>query len=311
MRYPDIFAYEDYRPFLRDWFKARKKITGRKGTSAFARLAGCVPGHVQNVISGRRKLQQELVPGFCQGLELNADGSEFLALLVRRVHPLSPADRSLAEGLLRQARARHQALGEGASAPRGRPRRAAGPTAQIAPPWSHPVIRALLATEGAREQQGWVAAALTPAISPIQASQALDLLGQGAEGGRAARPEEAWTLRRLDPRSATSVSYHRDAIAVARWGLHNSSAAATRFRASVWPVPSAQLPRLLDEIAAFEAEVQDIFTRAAAPTVRPASGDRPASDEPVFERHGPPDVIYQITAQLLPISARMRRDREG
>ena len=72
MDYPDIFVYEDYRPFLRDWFKARKKLTGRKGTSAFARLAGCVPGHVQNVITGRRKLQQELVPGFCQGLGLNA-----------------------------------------------------------------------------------------------------------------------------------------------------------------------------------------------------------------------------------------------
>ena len=95
MDYPDIFVYEDYRPFLRDWFKARKKLTGRKGTSAFARLAGCVPGHVQNVITGRRKLQQELVPGFCQGLGLNADASEFLGLPVRRVHPLSPTDRAL------------------------------------------------------------------------------------------------------------------------------------------------------------------------------------------------------------------------
>ena len=305
MDYPDIYVYEDYRPFLRDWFRARKKLTGRKGTSAFARLAGCVPGHVQNVITGRRKLQQELVPGFCQGLGLNADASEFLGLLVRRVHPLSPTDRALADGLLGQARERHQALADRAPAPRARPRR--GLTAQVSPPWSHPVIRALLATAGASEQQGWIAAALSPAISPIQASEALDRLDRGAWGGRAAEPSQAWSHRRLDPAERASVAYHRDAIGVARWALHNTPPVETRFRASVWPVPSALLPRLDEEIAAFEEEVREIFRRAAMPSVRPVSPPAPA-DEPLFERHEAPDRIYQITAQLLPISKRLGRD---
>lgn len=305
MEYPDIFTYDDYRPFLRDWFKARKRITGRVGTSAFARLAGCVPGHVQNVVAGRRKLQQELVPGFCQGLGIDADASEYLALLVRRAHPLSPVDRALAEKLLREARARHQTGDEGLGGPRARPRRVRGPVAQVAPPWSHPVIRALLAARGAAELQGWIASTLSPALSPLQVADALDQLDQGAHGGRPERPDQAVSLARLDPQDPASLAYHRDAIGVARWSLHHAPPSLTRFRASVWPVPSAQLHRLRALVEAFEEEVRGIFSRAARPSVRQASAQPEAADEPLFEVHGPPDVVYQLSVQVLPLSRRL------
>lgn len=298
MEYPDIFAYDDYRPFLRDWFKARKRITGRKGTSAFARLANCAPGHVQNVVAGRRKLLPEMVPGFCQGLEFDSESAAYLTHVVRRVHPLSAVDRSMAERLIRDAQSRHRARARPTEpAPpvrRGRPRKlvVVEEDETTGATWAHPVIRALMACPAFQNNHAWVAAALMPAIGPVQAAAMLDLIDRGGWGGRPRDATEAITVSWLDPSSTQSVAYHREAIGVARWALHNTDSAVTRFRGSVLPASKEMLDRLRQEIELFEAELRELFTSAAQPAE--------AAD-------GGPDVVYQLTIQLFPLSKRVPR----
>lgn len=145
MKLPEIFEYDHYRPFLRDYFRARRRVTGRKGTSAFARAAGCVPGHVRNVVTGRRNLSPDLVTPFAQALSLGSERMDFLGLLVRAAHPLSPLEATLALGLIARARAEYaqQRPGKAGVLPLSGEAGASAPVRGDG--WAHPLVRAFSA----------------------------------------------------------------------------------------------------------------------------------------------------------------------
>lgn len=305
MEFPDVFGYGDYRTFLQDWFKVHKRRTGRKGTSDFARMAGCSPGHVRNVVVGRRDLQSAFIEGFVRALGLTAEDATCFGLLVRCAHPLSSADRVQAARELRSLQHGHTAPAP--QSRRGRPRkaRAAASADRGAPPqyteWFHPVIRALAWCTGFQENPTWIAASLRPAISPLQVSTLVrmdeDLLN--------VRPTLPLTVPYGRPETR---SYHRQALRTARWALHNVEREGRELAAATTSLLPEQFARLQQEIERFQAEIEEIFRRASQPGYR----ERIRSEDMNPERsgsvdlcHGPPDVVYQLTVQVFPLSKRV------
>lgn len=306
MEFPDVFGYSDYRTFLQDWFKVHKRRTGRKGTSDFARMAGCSPGHVRNVVVGRRDLQAVFIEGFVRALGLTAEDATCFGLLVRCIHPLSSADRVQAA---RELRALQQSHGAPVPTPRrGRPRkqRAPAPGAErsAAHPyseWFHPVIRALACCPGFQDNPTWIASSLRPAISPLQVSS----LFRGDREHVRERPGMPVTVHYGDRDGRT---YHRSALRTARWALHNVERTERQLGATTTSLFPSQLARLRDEIARFQAEIEEIFARASkGGFVEQIRSEDPAPDSPagVELRHGAADVVYQLTIQVFPLSKRI------
>lgn len=304
MEFPDVFGYSDYRSFLQDWFKVHKRRTGRKGTSDFARLAGCSPGHVRNIVVGRRDLQASFIEGFVRALGLNADNATCFGLLVRCAHPLSSADRVQATRELRSLQQRH---GSPAPTPRrGRPRKerpiAPKDTELTYGDWFHPVIRALSHCQGFQDSPNLIAASLRPAISPLQVSSLMRVSPDTLNS----RPDLPITVP-FDAGRSESRGYHKQALRVARWALHNVPSDERQLTATTTSLLPSQLSRLQTEIERFQVEIQELLARASKPgCIERIPSEDPNPDKPatVELQHGRPDLVYQLTIQVFPLSRR-------
>ena len=300
MDFPDIFRYDDYRPFLLDWFKVHKRRTGRKGTSDFARLAGCTPGHVRNVVTGRRSLQASFIEGFARALGLSSDSAVFFGLLVRNAHPMSAAERLQTGRELKALQQRQE--GNPTAMKRGRPRKAPAPNPENRAAWSewyHPVIRALACCPGFNENPTWIADCLLPAVSPLQVTSLLrahpDLI----------KPEDLGVTVPTPANNPSFRAYYKQVLNVARWALHNVPADQRRFRVSTVSLRPDQFHRLRDEVLRYQAEVEDLLARAARGDfveIVPTEDNRPDMPASTELRHGKPNVVYQLSIQVFPLA---------
>lgn len=292
-----VFSYDDYRPFLQDWFRAHKRSTGRNGTSEFARLAGCSPSHVRNVLVGRRDLQAGLIAGFCRALSLNSVGADFFSLLVRKAHPLSASDRLQASRELLAVRERVGTLPAPSAARLGRPPKAPpDPVADGFETWAHPIIRALLCCPGVKRDASEIAEALLPAISPVQATAILRRLPHEGES----------------PIVVPSVTdsprvraWYRQALNAAKWAIYNTPAQERLIVSSTSYISPEVFRRMRAEVIAWQAEMEDFLRRASRPglvTRENIAESRPDHPDFVDMVHGAPDTVYTVLVQVFPLS---------
>jgi uncharacterized protein (TIGR02147 family) len=79
----DVFRYLDYRAFLADFYKAKK----RRGFSyrAFSRTAGLgAPNYLKLVIGGERNLTKAMATRFAGACRLQGDAAAYFERLVER-----------------------------------------------------------------------------------------------------------------------------------------------------------------------------------------------------------------------------------
>ena len=161
----DVFAYFDYRSFLRDAYTDLKERQPGFSFRWFARRAGMTsPNFLKLVMDGKRNLTADSTGRFAAALGLSSQETEFFRELVGFNQAKSAADKNRhfeRIGAYRQHRAvcaleRHQF--------------------EYLSRWWYPAIRELVACEGFVEDEEWIGQRLVPPISPAQARQALDLL---------------------------------------------------------------------------------------------------------------------------------------
>ena len=292
MKLPEIFDYDHYRPYLRDYFRARRRVTGRKGTSAFARAAGCVPGHVRNVVTGRRNLSADLVTAFANALSLASERADYLGLLVRAAHPLSPLEGVLTQGLIARARADHGRLQ--VSRPGVLPLSGEGPVTGLeratseragihrADTWAHPLVRAFSACMGENPQR--ISEALGQALSPVQVAAALQVL-RTTEPEWPLPPGAAVQSVHLDPADPQSVIRLNRLLGLARAANDRTPVDRLRIRGAVWSIPRSGFEELRAEVSAMEREARALFERLASEAAP-----------------GTPMEVYQIGIQVFPLS---------
>jgi uncharacterized protein (TIGR02147 family) len=159
----DVFRYLDYRAFLADYYKAKK----RRGFSyrAFSRSAGLgAPNYLKLVIAGERNLTAPMAARFAAACGLQGESAEYFVQLVE-FNQARTADKRNAsyERLAAFRRYRSAQKLE---------------VAQVAyhSTWYLPAIRELVSSPAFREDPEWIASALVPPIKAAEAKHAIDVL---------------------------------------------------------------------------------------------------------------------------------------
>jgi uncharacterized protein (TIGR02147 family) len=164
-REPDLFAYLDYRAYLRDVYEHKKSAQRGFSYRWFARKAGLsAPNYLQLVIQGKRNLTPETAQKFAVALGLDATEARFFGDLVGFNQASSAAEKNLYYERLGSYR-RHRAV-----------RSVERDEFDYCSTWYVPVVREFVTCPGFRPDPEWISKHLIPPISPTQAAQAIELL---------------------------------------------------------------------------------------------------------------------------------------
>jgi uncharacterized protein (TIGR02147 family) len=159
----DVFRYLDYRAFLADFYKAKK----RRGFSyrAFSRATGLgAPNYLKLVIAGERNLTPAMAERFASSCGLAGEPAAYFQHLVEFNQAKTATERNRSyerlAGFRRYRQVQKLELAHAA----------------YHSTWYLPVIRELCSSPAFREDPEWLASVLRPAIKPNEAKHALELL---------------------------------------------------------------------------------------------------------------------------------------
>ncbi|MFA4875740.1 MAG: TIGR02147 family protein [bacterium] len=161
----EIFTYLDFRKFLSDAFEELKRT--RRGFShrAFAKMAGFASSnYVMLVMQGKRNLSGDGILKIAKALKLKKAEAEFFENLVRFNQAAGDAERNFYYSRIaanrRYAAARPLEKGQ----------------FEYYSKWYIPAIREMILLKDFKEDPAWIAARITPQITPREAEAALKLL---------------------------------------------------------------------------------------------------------------------------------------
>lgn len=160
-----VFAYRDYRLFLKDWFEHSKME--RRGFShrSFANKAGFKTSNfLLLVIKNKRNLTEESLAKVIQGLDLNKQESEFFRNLVFLNQASAPGDRDQYYQRMIQSKKFSEL------------KPIEKQQYQYYSKWYHPVIRELVCSREFDGTAEWISDRLYPQITPAQCAKSIELL---------------------------------------------------------------------------------------------------------------------------------------
>jgi uncharacterized protein (TIGR02147 family) len=199
---PGVYAYLDYRAFLRDYYATKKAASRGFSFRSFSKRAGVsAPNYLKLVIEGKRSLSSKMAERFAHACGLDTEASRFFVHLVAFNQAKTTADRAQAYDKLTAFHRYRQA------------HKLEIAHAAYYSDWFMPAIRELAASRLFREDPEWIADQLVPRITPLQAQRALEtlielgLLVRTSSG----RLEQADTLVSTGPeaRGLHIVAFHR------------------------------------------------------------------------------------------------------
>ncbi len=160
-----VYAYLDYRAFLRDYYAAKKAASRGFSYRSFSKRAGVAsPNYLKLVIEGKRSLSAKMAERFAQACGLDPDASRFFAHLVGFNQAKTSTERAQyydkLTGFQRYRQAHKLEIAHAA----------------YYSDWYMPAIRELAASLHFKEDPEWIADHLIPKITPLQAQRALETL---------------------------------------------------------------------------------------------------------------------------------------
>jgi len=158
-----VFRYLDYRRFLADFYRAKKRQ--RFSYRAFSRRAGLgAPNYLKLVIDADRNLTDAMARRFAGACDLSGDGADYFCELVAFNQAETNDARNLSyarlTGFRRYRRAQKLELAQAA----------------YHSTWYLPAVRELVRSPAFREDPDWIAAAVWPPIKPSEARQCIATL---------------------------------------------------------------------------------------------------------------------------------------
>lgn len=253
----DVFAYLDFRAFLRDYYVHHKSESSLSHRS-FARAAGVrSPNYLKLVIDGARNLSDDMARRFAKVVCHASDERQYFFELVRFNQAKSSIDRGEAYAKLSSFR-RYQLA---------RPLEAAH--ARYHEHWYFPAIRELAASPAFREDPEWIAQHLLPRITRKEAEQALELLIALGLLRRNQRGElrqgEALVSTGAETASVHVPNYHRSMMARASEAIDLVPPADRDISALTLCLGSDGLERAKERVRAFRRELLELSELEADP----------------------------------------------
>jgi uncharacterized protein (TIGR02147 family) len=160
-----VYAYLDYRAFLRDYYAGKKAGSRAFSFRAFSKRAGVSsPNYLKLVIEGKRNLSSKMAERFAHACSLDHDASRYFVSLVAFNQAKTSTERAEAYDKLTGFQSYRQA------------HKLEIAHAAYYSDWFMPAIRELAASSQFREDPSWIAEQLIPKITPLQAQRALETL---------------------------------------------------------------------------------------------------------------------------------------
>jgi len=248
---PDIYAYLDYRAYLRDWFTAKKEANPRFSHRLFARKAGQKsPSLLLHVMERERNLTPSTVDAFSAAIGLGPDESEFFAALVQLDQSEDADERNRAMEKVRATRRFREA------------RKIEGASFEYLSSWLFPAVRELATVKGFRADPTWIAATLRPVITLAEAQTALELLFTLGmlvrEESGAVRVSDGSLVTPHEVRSLAVHNYHRSMLTRAREALTAFPHTERHFCGVTVAIAPELLPRLKRELDQMQERILDL-----------------------------------------------------
>ena len=245
---PSVFAYLDYRRFLRDWMEWKREISPSYTFGVFAQQAKLSRAVLPNVIDGRREPSEATLDGFARAMRLDEDELSFLSTLV--------------------ALKRASSLDENADLLRklfNHPRYAGGQVVdtrhlEAMSSWVRMALVELARLPGVVLEPSWLAARLRPEVPEEEIAKALEVLQ--AEGlvpgpdGQGQGPHRLFTPPDFDNISAHRL--HQSALDAAKDALQQVPWDERTFGMICSSVPRAAVPDVLAEVQAFVERIREL-----------------------------------------------------
>jgi uncharacterized protein (TIGR02147 family) len=160
-----VYAYLDYRAFLRDHYHAKKASSRAFSYRSFSKRAGVAsPNYLKLVIEGKRSLSPKMAERFAVAVGLDTEAARYFVSLVGFNQAKSSAERAQYYGKLTGFQRYRQAHKLDIA------------HAAYYSDWFMPAIRELAASPHFKEDDEWIADQLVPAITPVQARRAVETL---------------------------------------------------------------------------------------------------------------------------------------
>lgn len=162
---PEVFAYLDYRAYLRDYYTSRKAQGTSFSFRSFSRKAKLrSPNYLKLVMDGARNLTAEMAARFAQACGLGGEGTTYFVDLVAFNQARSTAERNAAYQRLtgfKRYRSHHKLELAHAA---------------YHATWYLPAVRELASRQDFRDDATWIARRMRPSITKAEAGQALATL---------------------------------------------------------------------------------------------------------------------------------------
>jgi len=244
----DVFAYDNYRDLLGDYYVKKKEQQPYFSYRAFSRRTGFrAPNHLQRVINGDRNLSADAATRYAHAMSLDPGEQEYFCLLVERENEADVAERELlTERLLAVKRYR------GA-------RQLDGAYEEYHSHWYIPAIFEMIAVDGFVAEPSWIAPRMRPAITEDEAERALSVLQElklvEPEGDGGLRPVDPVLTTGAEARRRAIANYHRAMLDSAKASIENIPSDERDISALTLCVSEGGLERLKERIQQFRKEL--------------------------------------------------------
>ena len=267
---PDLFAYLDYRAFLRDVYQARKARDAFFSYRFMANRTGVDAGWIAKVLSGQEHLSRRSIEPFAKLCGLGKREEEFFVALVALAKARGTAERveAFEKAMALKSPAR-TTLGERQLAYYGR--------------WWHAVVRSLLHLLGRKATPERIAELLRPKVAVAQVRESIALL---EEVGLVRKDRSGWSLRDAfvasPPEGAKAAvrGYQAEAMDLAKAALEAHDPAVRDISSLTLTFRHEDLPLVRERIAA----LRDSLIQLSSETSRP-------------------DGVFQVNLQVFPVTA--------
>ncbi len=273
MTSPDLFAYLDYRKYLRDAREAMQAKDRKASFRAFAKEAGySSPNFLQLVISGKRNLSPASLPGTIRALGLNKQESEFFANMVAFDQAVGFEEKNFHY----QRMLRSRKFAEARPIERGQ--------FEYLDQWYHPAVREMLVHKDYKGDPAWIALRLRPKVTVSQVEKSIQLLGK--LGMIKSDPATGkWTQTEIqistpaEIESLAVANYHRTVLKLAADSIEGFPSHARDLRSVTLGVPSSRYREI-------KAKIEGLWREILA----------------LSETDGAVEEIYQVNMQVFPLA---------
>ncbi len=266
-----IFAYFNYRDYLRDYFAYRKALNRHFSHRLFAQKAGYnSSGLYLLLIKGKQNLTAALIPKFIKALELQTREAEYFEHLINFTHAKTAAGKqNVFEKMIALLPANISHIGKNQR--------------DYYASWTNIVIRETLSVLDVQEDYQVLAAFLSPAIKTSEAKASikclasLDLIRKNKQGfWRATK-----TSLKANPELGVAIihPFQKTMIDLSKVALDNVSREERHIACSTFSISAQGLERLSGKIENFLAEIGELV--------------RSDSKE---------NRVYQFNVQLFPVT---------